>query len=89
MIRVVFEKEKNRSAAYDGDRQVGQCDFVPAGKVWRIVHTGTDPEYGGQGIAARLVGRVAEAAEKEGVRIDPVCSYAAKWLEKNAPGLQA
>ncbi len=53
------------------------------------MHTGTDPEYGGQGIAARLVGCVAEAAEKEGVSIDPVCSYAAKWLEKNAPCLRA
>ncbi len=80
MIRVVFEKEKDRSAAYDGDRQIGECDFVPAGKVWRIVHTGTDPEYGGQGIAARLVSEVIRQAGKRNIPLSATCSYAKKML---------
>lgn len=76
-IRVVFEEAEQQSAAYDGDKQIGECQFnIDRNGKWVIVHTGVRPEYNGRGIAKRLVECIIEAARERGVKIIPVCSYA-------------
>ena len=54
MIEVVYEAKDRRSAAYDGEKLVGECDCEENGKIWTAYHTEVDPAYGGQGIAGRL-----------------------------------
>ena len=44
---IVFEEDLNRSAAYDGDRQIGECEYIIKGNTWSITHTGVREEYGG------------------------------------------
>ena len=51
MIEVVYEKDKRRSAAYDGEKLIGECDCRESGLVWTAYHTEVAPAYGGQGIA--------------------------------------
>ena len=51
-ISVRFEENNNRSAAYDGDQEVGYCSYTLDGDVWVIEHTVVDPAYGGRGLAA-------------------------------------
>ena len=80
-MRIVFEEERNRSAAYDGEEQIGECEFSPSGDAWEITHTVVRPEYGGQGIARMLVGKVIEEARARKMKIVPVCSYAKKMME--------
>ena len=77
---IVFEEDLNRSAAYDGDRQIGECEYIIKGNTWSITHTGVREEYGGKGIAKKLVLKVIEAARSKGVKINPVCSYAQKMM---------
>ena len=79
-ITVVFEENANRSAAYDGDKQIGECEFTVSGGTWTITHTGVRPEYGGQGLARRLVEKVIGEARSRVVKIVPVCSYAVKMM---------
>jgi predicted GNAT family acetyltransferase len=43
--------------------------------VMRIDHTGVPPEFGGRGIAARLVDAAIADARAEGFKIEPICSY--------------
>ena len=88
MIEIRFEPNRNRAAAYDGETLAGWCEFEPQAGVWEVTHTIVPEEYGGQGIAGRLVACVADAARAAGVQIDPVCWYAEKWLAKNAPELR-
>ena len=52
-----------------------------------IPHVETDPALRGQGTAGRLMAKVAETARTEGLRITPICSYAAAWLKRNDPEL--
>lgn len=81
-IRIVFEESKQQTAAYDGEKQIGECQFVADGESqWTITHTGVRPEYGGRGIAKQLVERVIEEAQARGVHIVPVCSYAKRVIE--------
>ena len=47
-ISVRFEENNNRSAAYDGDQEVGYCSYTLDGDVWVIEHTVVDPAYGGR-----------------------------------------
>ena len=51
--------------------------------VWTIDHTWVDESLRGKSVGARLVEAVVEAARAEGVKVRPVCPYAASWFEKN------
>ena len=78
---IVFEEAANRSAAYVDGEQIGECEFTLSGGAWVISHTGVRPEFGGRGIARKLVEKVVEAARSKGVKIVPVCSYAKRMME--------
>ena len=76
MISIVFEPENHRAAVYGGDKLVGVCNTSPSQTVWIIDHTEVDPAYNGQGIAAKLVKAVVDAAREAKVKIVPLCPYA-------------
>jgi len=80
MIKIVFEPEKNRSAAYDGEKCIGQCVYTIHDSIWTIVHTEVESNYGGQGIALKLVNQVIQEARNQNVKVDATCSYAKKIL---------
>jgi len=82
MIEIRFEQENNQAAAYDGDRNVGVCQFQALPDRWIINHTFTEPEYGGQGIARNMVECVKEQAERKQVRLEATCWYAKKVLSE-------
>lgn len=39
MITIQFEKENNKSVAYDNNVEIGECVFIEKEKYWNIVHT--------------------------------------------------
>lgn len=84
MIRIVYEDEKNRTAAYDGDKNIGECTYSKSSNLWIIDHTLVDEGDGGQGIAGRLVAEVVNQAQKAGVKILPLCPFAKREFEKKA-----
>lgn len=79
-INIVFEQDNNRSAAYTDGKQIGECDISVSKNIWTITHTGVRPEYGGRGIAKKLVLCVIEAARANKAKIVPLCSYAGKVM---------
>lgn len=46
-------------------------------------HTVVDPEFGGRGLAGRMVGKALQVTKDEGLRVRPACSFVAKYVEKN------
>ena len=80
MAEIKFEIEKSRSAAYDNDIKIGECDFVIENGVWNIVHTGVSNLYQGQGIARKLVEIIIEKANDMNIMVVAECSYAKKIL---------
>ena len=81
-MNIVFEKERSRSAAYDGASCIGYAVIEERGGRWVITHTEVDPAYGGQGIARRLIEEVIAAARRDGAKIVPICSYADKMMRR-------
>ncbi len=83
MIKIVFNKEKNKSVAYDNNIQIGECDFEEiGGSTWNIVHTEVDNSYQGQGIARKLVEIIIENAKINKKTLTADCSYAKKIIDK-------
>ena len=48
MIKIVYEEQNLRTAAYDGDKLAGQCTYVVRDDLWDLEHTIVDPAYGVQ-----------------------------------------
>ena len=83
-MNIVWEAEARRSAAYDGEKRIGVAEIEEEGGRWVITHTEVAPAYGGQGIARRLIEEVIAAARRDGAKIVPLCSYAAKMMRGKA-----
>ncbi|MDO5026342.1 MAG: GNAT family N-acetyltransferase [Tissierellia bacterium] len=83
MIEIRYEAENKRSAAYDGDKLVGyETYYVDENGYWVIDHTKVDENYGGQGIASKLVYENVKAARENNKKIIPVCKFAQREFEK-------
>jgi predicted GNAT family acetyltransferase len=48
-----------------------------------IPHVETPPALRGHGVAARLMDGVVAHARAEGLKITPLCSYAAAWFQRH------
>lgn len=81
-VDVSFDEENNRSVALAGGRQIGECDYDVTADGWVIYHTEVDDEYGGKGIAKRLVYAILEQADRKGIKVKATCSYAKKVIEE-------
>ena len=80
MINIKFESQEHCAAAYDGDQQIGVCQYEVSEGSWCIFHTYTDPAYGGKGIARKMVELIASEAEASGIEPTATCWYAKKVL---------
>ncbi len=83
MISIVFDKENNKSVAYDDSKKIGECVFVENKENWNIVHTEVKEDYKGQKIALKMVESVMKNAEKNKKTLVSDCSYAKKIIENN------
>ena len=61
----------------------GVPEFEIKDNKWYIMHTVVLPEYGGRGIAKRLVLTLINEARKRNIKIVPICSYAVKMMIGN------
>ena len=83
-MNVLYEEEKNRAAAYEGEHLIGMCHTRQKDGVWTITHTGVDYIYTGRGIASDLVQCIADKAREEGATVRSECSYATHWFSKHS-----
>lgn len=54
------------------------------GGVMAIIHTFTPPSMRGHGVASRLMRAAVGHARARGLKISPLCSYAAAWMQRHA-----
>lgn len=71
------------------DGRIAFADYQRSGSRLVIPHVEADPALRGTGAAGRLMGKVAETARSEGMKIVPLCGYASAWLRRNDPELIA
>ncbi|HEY3696961.1 GNAT family N-acetyltransferase [Phenylobacterium sp.] len=74
---------------YERDEQglTSWADYRLQGERLYIDHVESPPPLRGSGAAGRLMAAVAEDARARGLKITPICGYAAAWLRRNAADL--
>lgn len=78
-------------ARYERDEHglTSWADYRLAGERLYITHVEAPPALRGTGAAGRLMAAVAEDVRARGLKVTPICGYAAAWLRRNAPDLVA
>jgi len=80
---IKYKELENRAVAIVDNNIIGECDYEVDNNKWVITHTFVSEEYGGRGIAKKLVLTIVDEARKKNIKIIPLCSYAKKVLEKD------
>lgn len=60
-----------------------EVSYQRRGDVLELTHTGVPDAIGGRGVAGDLVRAAFEHARREGLRVRPICSYAAAWAKQH------
>jgi len=81
MALQIREDERRFSTTVDGHE--AHVDFERTDGTMVVTHTWVPGEIGGRGVAAELIKAAFDAARRDGVKVSPVCSYAAVWLQKH------
>ena len=82
-IIINFNQRESRSIALNEGNIIGYCQYKEENNIWSITHTVVKQEFGGRGIAKRLVLAVIEEARKQNKKINPICSYAKTMMESS------
>ncbi|HEY4582943.1 MAG TPA: GNAT family N-acetyltransferase [Lysobacter sp.] len=65
------------------DGHEAEVNYRLDGDVLAITHTGVPQAIGGRGVAGALVRAAFEHARANGLRVRPLCSYAAAWAQRH------
>ena len=73
------------NARYEMDEQgmTSWADYRLSGDRLYIDHVESPPALRGSGAAGRLMAALAADARDRGLRITPICGYAAAWLRRS------
>lgn len=82
-MKYIVNEKDCQVQVYDGDKKIGLIDMVNKGDVIDAPHTEVDEEYGGQGIAGKLVDKLSEYARENNKKIIPTCPYIKNKFEKD------
>ncbi len=81
MAFVIQEEASRFWTSVDGHE--AHVDLDRTGGTMVITHTHVPAAIGGRGVAAELTKAAFDAARRDGLKVSPVCSYAAVWLQKH------
>ena len=59
------------------------ADYRMSNGVMLLTHTHVHPDLQGRGIAALLIEAAVTFARDEGLKVDPLCTYARAYMEKH------
>lgn len=65
------------------DGHTGVATYAEHDGIWVMDHTYVPDALRGQGVAAQLVEAAFAAAREAGVKIEPACSYVARYMDRH------
>ncbi|MFN3601072.1 MAG: GNAT family N-acetyltransferase [Dietzia sp.] len=65
------------------DVVAGFADYGDADGVRTFPHTVVDPDFGGRGLAGRMIAEALQVTREEGLRVRPNCSFVERYIQKN------
>lgn len=86
-IEVTHNAAENRFETWAGE-QLSKLDYIQDGRNFVITHVGVHPDLRGQGVAGRITQVSLDYARANGLRVVPMCSYAAAYIRKHPEYLE-
>ena len=59
------------------------ADYADRGEACAILHVEAEPELRGTGASSRFMQSLADHTRREGIKLVPVCGYAAAWFRRH------
>lgn len=78
-----INKKEKQVQVFDKENKIGFIDIVEKENLIDAPRTEVDKEYGGQGIAGKLVDELVQYARDENKKIIPTCPYIKDKFEKD------
>jgi uncharacterized protein len=75
--------EQERYEAWVEERRAGLVEYERRGDTLEVLHTEVEPEFEGQGVAAKLARTVLDDARAAGLQVDPQCPFTARWIARH------
>ncbi len=75
--------EKSRYELRTGDEVIGFADAEERDGVVVIPFVKVDSQYSGQGLGARLVRETLDDIRSRGLKVTPICGFAASFIDRN------
>ncbi len=82
-VTITHSPSRERYVLSVGDVDAGYLDYVAEIEQLVVTHTVVYDRFAGQGLAGRLVKHVLDDARSKHLRVVPVCSYVAAYIERN------
>ncbi|NLG55663.1 MAG: N-acetyltransferase [Rhodococcus sp.] len=82
-ISVAHAEAIRRYEIHVDDAIAGFAEYLDSDDRRIFFHTEIGEEYGGQGLGSTLIQEAVVDTIRSGKRIVPICSFVAKYLEKN------
>lgn len=79
----VVHNEPERRFELVVEGYLSKLDYIRDGKNFVITHVGVHPELRGQGVAGKITQTALGYAKTNGLRVIPMCSYAASYIRRN------
>lgn len=80
-LEVTYAEDRSRYEGHLGGRLTTVVDVVRQGDVLVVTHTGTEPEFRGQGLAGRTTEQVLADVRARGWKVDPACPFTDHYLQ--------
>ena len=81
-LEVVHNLAKNRFETWI-DSQLSKLDYLLDEDTIVMTHVGVYPEHRGQGVAGKLAEVALNYAEKNSLRVIPMCPYVAAYIRRH------
>ena len=81
-LEVIHNQKESRFETWIEDK-LSKLDYIQDGKNFVITHVGVHPSLRGQGVAGRIVEVSLVHAREHGLRVIPMCSYAAAYIRRH------
>ncbi|MDN5759373.1 MAG: N-acetyltransferase, partial [Tomitella sp.] len=81
--KVVHNEQNNRFEIFVDGALAGHAAYTPGDGLRDFDHTEIDSEYGGRGLAGKVVTEALADTENAGLAVVPTCSYVHKFVIKN------
>lgn len=82
-IDVREDRRGSRYVALQDGREVGILTFTRSRGVFELVHTVTDPDERGHGVASALVHRAFDDARERDERVRVICPFVESWVHRH------